>query len=385
MKNSKPNPYNFLYLFIIFAIALGQFGRYELGGNLAVYLHDILIVVLNFLWIASLFIKKRLPSLPKLWQFIPIFFVVASTSLLINNIDGATKLTGILYLLRWLNIALLFPVTHDLIQKKILNLNFSKLLLSAGVAVAVLGLIQYTFVPDTRFLYLLGWDDHYNRLIGTLFDPAYTGLILVFTLIVAWERKSSLLLQTLLLTALALTYSRASFLTFLLVLFVRAFTVRQSRKDSMIMGIIFVLMVMLLPTNLGEGTRLTRGYSVVSRAETSLGAFEIFKQNPILGTGFYNFRIKSVDQNLPSHSSAPDNSFALLLATTGIIGTLCYVFFLGNLIKNQTHNQQIIFTTVSLIIHSLTNNTLFYPFVTIWFWIMLGYSSAKTTKPANID
>src|SRR3989338_6680935 len=41
-----------------------------------------------------------------------------------------------------------------------------------------LGLGQYIFLPDTRFLLSYGWDEHYWRLIGTVLDPNYMGVMM---------------------------------------------------------------------------------------------------------------------------------------------------------------------------------------------------------------
>ncbi|PIY79331.1 MAG: hypothetical protein COY81_02855, partial [Candidatus Pacebacteria bacterium CG_4_10_14_0_8_um_filter_43_12] len=80
-------------------------------------------------------------------------------------------------------------------------------------------LVQYLLLPDTRYLYLFGWDDHYYRLIGPLLDPNLSGILFVLTswLIVAWRKLLpkaivvSLLMMTIL--AIVLSYSRATYLS----------------------------------------------------------------------------------------------------------------------------------------------------------------------------
>ena len=62
----------------------------------------------------------------------------------------------------------------------------------------------------------LGWDDHYYRLISVLFDPNFTGLILVLGLILIYfNRPRSWWLYAIHLLALLLTYSRSSYLALL--------------------------------------------------------------------------------------------------------------------------------------------------------------------------
>lgn len=87
-------------------------------------------------------------------------------------------------------------------------------------------------------------------------------------------------------------------------------------------------------------------------------AFNVFQQNPIIGTGFHSFRFVSLEySNLDSflyetfvYNLTPHTTVLALLADTGIIGFIGFIIFLyftirffrNNLIKSKTQDQNII-------------------------------------------
>src|SRR5258708_36528350 len=80
---------------------------------------------------------------------------------------------GILYLVR---LVAYFSLTQIKFKNK--KFIFNSLII-VGVFIAIFGWIQYFFFPDLRALKMLGWDDHYFRLVSTYLDPAFTGILLV--------------------------------------------------------------------------------------------------------------------------------------------------------------------------------------------------------------
>ena len=380
MNSSKPNLVNVLYAVLILLIPLGQFGRFQLGSNLAVYYHDLLIPFLVLFWLIA-HLKLHLPFiLPRFWAWLPAFGLAALISIVLSTANSADQFTSLLYLIRWLNLALLFPVTYDLLRHRLLTLNLEKFLLLAALIVAVAGLLQYTLIPDTRSLFLLGWDDHYNRLIATLFDPSFTGAILIFGLILVWKTKAHPLLEALLLVSLALTYSRASYLTLAVVL-VLNFCLVKNRLHTLLLGFLFTTLMLLLPTNLGEGTNLARSNSVTSRLESSQSALSNFRDHALTGSGFYSLPTKLAPRpGIVSHTSAPDNSYLLLLSTTGLIGFLVYFYFHLRIFHCSLRHRALFLTLAALSLHALFNNTLFYPFISIWIWLLLANSFSGGTK-----
>jgi len=79
--------------------------------------------------------------------------------MLLRNLSPSLLIISGLYLFRWVIYAGLFFVVINEIKEN----NFDKYLIFAGVVTAIFGLVQYIFIPDTRFLSKYGWDDHYFR------------------------------------------------------------------------------------------------------------------------------------------------------------------------------------------------------------------------------
>src|SRR3989304_8999963 len=117
------------------------------------------------------FLVFFLVNFRRLKLFRPVVWFVlaglASLTLAAFRLPPVNVLFSSLYLLRFLAYSLLLNIKID-----------RKYLLFFSSAIAVFGLAQYILIPDTRFLAVLNWDDHYYRLLSTLLDPNFTGIIL---------------------------------------------------------------------------------------------------------------------------------------------------------------------------------------------------------------
>ncbi|MDZ7586275.1 MAG: hypothetical protein U0946_00850, partial [Patescibacteria group bacterium] len=82
------------------------------------------------------------------------------------------SLTGGLYLLRFLGYLWVIVNAKNLLSP------VKKFIIPAFWIFVILAWAQYLFLPDTRFLLKFGWDEHYYRMIGTVLDPNYLGIML---------------------------------------------------------------------------------------------------------------------------------------------------------------------------------------------------------------
>ncbi|KKU34479.1 MAG: hypothetical protein UX50_C0021G0012, partial [Candidatus Beckwithbacteria bacterium GW2011_GWA1_46_30] len=202
------------------------------GVNL--YLHDLVIAAIVCLWSITGLKKLKPPPLarPLLW-----FTAAALASLLpaLFRHPPNQILVGSLYLVRFVFYSCLYFVFSDPALVKNLRLKPANLLLVFGLSLVGLGLFQYLFFPDVRFLAASGWDDHFYRVISSLFDPNFTGLIYLFSLILLFFHQKKL--QPLVyssataavLIGLLLTYSRSSYLALLAAAAVYSIIKRKSR------------------------------------------------------------------------------------------------------------------------------------------------------------
>ena len=219
---------NFLILLVL-SLPFGQLTRLSLfRPEIHFYLHDIIMV---FLIIWGL-IKKRanLKNLFKnpLNSSILAFFLMAAFSLLINSVKYQLSeiLISSLYLIRWLAYAFIYLLFKELCKKPAkAKFGLYRFLIYSSLALAIFGFLQYFLFPDFGAFEAYDWDPHYYRLLSTLFDPGFTGMMLVLALILLvvyeWQMFMKLKLQSvhliflIIYLALAFTYSRSAYLAYL--------------------------------------------------------------------------------------------------------------------------------------------------------------------------
>ncbi|MEK7622675.1 MAG: O-antigen ligase family protein [Patescibacteria group bacterium] len=339
------NPNKILIPLLFLTLALGQLQR--LPGGL-IYAHDLIIILLLLLNYSQL--KFSRPWL--------IFVLSAIFSLFLAafKLPFPNILLASLYLFRFISYTALIS----------LSINW-QWLLYLSTSIAGLGLVQYAFIPDTRFLAQLGWDDHYYRLISVLFDPNFTGLILVLGLILIYfNRPRSWWLYAIHLLALLLTYSRSSYLALLAAGLYLAI-VNKKLKFFLLGFSALCLVLFLLPRPGGDGVKLERTFSIIQRWENYQAGFKLWQQ-PIFGLGFNTLRY--YNQDYLSHASAGQDSSLLFVAvTTGLVGLTAYLFWLKSIFSRSLVLKV---SLVAILIHSLFQNSLFYPWVLIWFTVLAG-------------
>ncbi len=354
------------------------------------YLTDVVLFFFLFFWLIWRFlIIKRKYKAPFLTKPILVFSGISLSSLLVASFrfSGLEVLISSLYLFRWLVYAGIYFVLADL--KNEFKKNIFNYLIVIGFFVAVFGLIQYLLYPNLKFLEVLQWDPHFYRVAGTFLDPGFTGLILVLTLILiiklGWDKKNKkgwILMGLFVFAMLVLTYSRASWLSFL----VGAGAVALFKKSFRFLVLIMLFLTMgwfLVPRPSGEGGKLERTYSIEARTENYKQAFGVFQKNPLLGVGFNTYRYAQRDYGLVdeekwqlSHSAAgTDSSILFVLATTGILGLFAYLWLY---LKALRGFKSIIITASILAVftHSFFLNSLFYPWVMAWLWFLLAMESS---------
>lgn len=289
--------------------------------------------------------------------FIPVIYVF--------NIE----IENILFALRIL--AYIFVFVYFATQK--VNKKYiEKLALASTIVLSILGFIQYFTHPDTRWLSGLGWDDHYYRMIGTFLDPAFLGIIFVFGLIIAIKYRTTLGIITLT-SALALTYSRASWFALFVALVI--FIIKRYRiRTSLIAAFLLLISIFLLPTPGGEGVNLYRTNSIEQKYDNSKQAVTLISESPLIGWGTGNLCEAKMQLGFdtPTNSCRGlDNSFLFILASSGLLGAIFFVRFIYNL-KINSMPVWLIASLTSVLVHSMFTNTLFYPFVMGWVSVILG-------------
>ncbi|MFC1653880.1 O-antigen ligase family protein [Patescibacteria group bacterium] len=377
---------SFLRLLILLffgSLGLGQFLRIQLNPSVAIYGHDIILGFIYLLFFLSGHKIKISSKQKKLIKAIKPFIYILIFSLLINIPSlGSKILIPSMYLARVFFYLAIFPITASLIKSKDIKTNLNKILLSTNAFLVFGGLVQYFIFPDTRSFRLLGWDDHLNRSIGTLLDPNFFGLMLVLGLVLLVNSKIRYKKIHIFFTFITflLTYSRASYLSLLAAGVV--FGLQKGKTKQILIGsILFISSLFLLPRPGGEGVRLERTASIFQRIESQRQGIDIFLKKPLFGIGFNSYKLYTQNKNkydfIPNHPSSPDNSYLLILATTGIFGIMIFTKFSLDLTNEHSKNKLILPSLFAVGIHAFFNNSIFYPWVLIWIVTLLAQESSK--------
>lgn len=274
-----------------------------------------------------------------------------------------------MYLVRLISLLsiLIYPPELDTFQNKFLNI----ILFST----VIFGYIQYYVWPNLTIQSSQNWDPHLYRLVGTYFDPTFTGLILLFILITVFfsKNKYRLPLLTVNYIALSLTYSRSALLSFLIV-FSYIALIKKNVQIFLISLLIFITTFAVLPRMPGEGTKLERSASIFAKIENYQQGFRVFLLNPITGIGYNNIPQLRLQASTSHANSGFDSSLLTIAITTGIFGLILLV--LGIVYEFRHANLFYQSLLLAIFIHSLFANSLFYPYT----FILLALLKPKIHK-----
>ena len=348
----------FLLILSLFTWPFGQMLAFLVPGfPLTIYFLDLILGLLTMSLFLKKTVRKKILGDP-LFKPLMIFNLVATFSLLINfkSLFEGTSVFALLYLSR----LFIYPSVYFAVKlfppKKVIGTVFFSFSLFC-----VLGVLQYLIFPDMRYLKLIGFDDHYFRLIGSFYDPNFTGAILasaslLFIALGNWAVGLPLVIL------LALTFSRASYLCFA---FGIAYLLLRNKKFSLILFFVaLIIIVWLIPKPFGEGVNLLRTFSIYSRFESWQAGLDLLLKRPFLGWGYNTLR------DFSGSRFQIDNSYIFVAATTGLVGLVSFFNLLQKSVpKLPLSNKMFI---LSLLIHSLFNNSFFYIWINFSFWLILA-------------
>lgn len=373
----------FLFYGVILTFPFGEVLRWQLGNGIAFTINDILVIIFGLLY----FVKSK-SNLQ--YKFVIPFLISIVFSLLLNisKLNAFELFISSLYPIRWFLYLQLFFYVKDYKKKY----EVIKLLFIAEAIYLILGFTQYFYYTDLHNLFYLGWDAHMYRLFSTILDPNFAGaiyvLFLVFNLGIIFKAKERVkyllvLLIFLLMIATFLTYSRSAMTMLVVSTFTYLILIKKTKLFAVLILAIISFYIFVSPYFNIESINPFRSFSSVERIKSAKIATDIFKENPIFGVGFnsyryaqirYGFRHGSIAQ--VSHADAStDNSFLFVLATTGILGFLSFIYFWKKVIEGSTTIA--ISLIVGIFVDSLFVNSLFFTFTIELLWILTGLSVSK--------
>lgn len=354
-------------LIILLSLPLaGEFSRMDFAGR-NIVVNDLLVPVfglaslLHFTTIG----KSQNPLLDTSLPLRPVlvFLAVAVFSLLfsLTVIPPLEVFQSGLYLIRLTSYLLLLPITYLIIDRPN-SRHFIWTVAIISLLLAVGGFIQLQLLPDLEGLAKsAGYDPHLNRLVGTWLDPNFIGgffaFISMFLISVAIYTKSRServvfsVITAVLLTALFLTYSRSAYLAFavgivllgllrarkllIIVLIVGGIGLASSDRAQQRVGEMVTSFSSVL-FNTSENPDPTARLRLQNWEQT----WQLIGQKPWLGHGYNTLAYVKLSEGFVSdesiHSaSGSDSSLLTILATTGIIGLLVFIWFYFRLLKDS--------------------------------------------------
>lgn len=394
----------FLFLCILLILPFGELLRFQTDSGFGFTVLDMLVGVTSLSFILHSVATKFFPK-SSLYKPIGIFLAVCVLSLLANvqNYSEQELLISGLYIVRFVGYSSILFLVLRFSEQFSRRIPF--FLIVSGTVFVALGFLQYSLYPSLRNLYYLGWDEHMYRLFGTFLDPNFTGAFLVlFSLFLGSlvlnsknkEQKFKQIILSLLsvcsLVAVFLTFSRSAYIMLFVGFGIFFFLQKKLKIFAGILAIFIIGLLFMSPQFDKENINLFRTASSMARVENAKEAAFIFTQNPVLGIGFNSYRFAKTQYGfgsslIPTHSgSGIDNSFLFVLVTTGVVGFSAFLYMWGSIIRSVRMNRVHAFSAaafssiIALLVDSLFINSVFYSFIMLWMFIVIGLALRKTTE-----
>lgn len=390
----------FLYL-LLFFLPLGVMVRIPVSTSLHLNTLDVVVFFLFFIFLFTLLIHKI--PLRKLYVYKPLYFFMGFTfvSLILNIhlLAFPEFLISLLYVLRFV------AYTHLLFIFQMLDKNFTRKyifsLTVSGFIFVCIGLIQYLLFSDLSSFFQYGWDEHKYRLFSTFFDPNFAGAFIVLEILLlvglffsSQQHKIFLYILgvgiVISILALFLTYSRSSLFMFIVSIPILFFLLKKTKYLIFLCGIIIVLFVFIPKDFSIENMNPFRTASIEGRIHSIQNGLKVFQSSPVYGIGFNAYRYSQKRLGLldskweVTHAGAGvSNSYVFVLATTGLIGFFLFIYFIYKILeitrpktdksgKGMHLGSVVTSSMVGVLVHSIFDNTFFYPFILAWLFLLLG-------------
>jgi O-antigen ligase len=362
----------FLLLTLLSLPIFGQLLRLPLFNRIGLVPTDVFVFLVVGIWFLRKIQKSgNMLQTPLLWPSIT-FFSWAFISLIFNmgalELSGNEALLGFAYFMRFLGYFLLIFVFWSEMKKEDIFFWKNTLFISAFL-IALIGFLQLKFFPSFYALNMQdeGWDPHIGRLLSTWFDPNFLGGYFAFILALIggdlwqqwkekqWGKYSWFLaaIVCVLLSALALTYSRSAYLAFLVAGGVFALI---AERRLLIVGALGIMLMLSVSDRAQErvSDAWISAQALFTQTEKTLDptsrlrlqswniGWDLFAKNPVTGIGFNNHKTvqKSKWSSLSSShaGSGIDSSILTVMATTGTLGIMAYLWIFWDIFKSAWQN-----------------------------------------------
>jgi len=267
---------------------------------------------------------------------------------------------------------------------------------------AVFGVFQSAFLPGFAQMIHDGgdmptWDVQGRRLVSTLLDPNFAGILVVIALLFRLARVAEGLKENAwglvtLATAVILTLSRSAVLALVLGIVVLA-AIRGLRTRLfrvLVLGVLLLIpFLSLLLTFAASFNKLGYDNSAAQRLVPWVRAARLLMEHPWFGVGFNAIKQAQESHNWRMVGGADvsfDGGLIFVAAMTGIVGLWLYVRMLIRVSRgarrvwkdrrvdpiDQAHATATVAATAAIVAHSFFVNSLLLPYVMQIMWVMWG-------------
>lgn len=361
---------------------------------------DILVLLTDTIFIWFVLITRRKVFFPRnVLLFASLFILAALTSnvLAIVNFGLISVATSSLFLIRLILYLFLIVVIKNIVKTGQIT-NWLNVILSVGAVFLTIGLLGLVFFPDLSPLTQFGWDPHQSRIVSSLLDPNFSGMVFNFffaisiSLFLFSGKKIYLLMGVLSFTAVVLTFSRSSYLALLIISLVVGI-VKSPKFLILAIGAMAAVIVLIPQARERVAGAITVDDTAQARLTSWQNALVIFRDHPIFGVGFNNYRGAQAKYaffepgETGGHSGGgSDSSLLTVAATTGITGLVFFCLFLAAIFKRflaKVRQSPLHLAGASsffgLLIHSQFTNSLFFPQIMIILYFLTGLAATDDT------
>ena len=266
---------------------------------------------------------------------------------------------------------------------------------------AVFGIFQSAFLPGFAQMVHDGggelptWDIQGRRLVSSILDPNFAGILVVIALVFRLSRvaegiRENAAAMATLAAAVLLTVSRSAILALVVALVVLAVArgLRAPLFRVIVLGVVLVLpFLSLLLSFAASFNKLGYDASAAQRLVPWIRAGRLLIEHPWFGVGFNAIKQAQESHGWRSVGGADvslDGGLLFVAAMTGVIGLWLYVRMLLCVVRgargvwkdgavdpaSRAHATATVAATAAVVVHSFFVNSLLLPFVMQILWVM---------------
>jgi O-antigen ligase len=170
---------------------------------------------------------------------------------------------------------------------------------------------------------------------------------------------------------------------------------KKAVSNALWVILVFLLVIVYIPKPGGDTLRLDRMMSTTSRIDNWRYSIRLFMRSSLFGHGFNTLRLVGLRdeawtldaEGIESRAGAGiDNSVLYVAASAGTLGLIAYTWLIVSVLallrpgKTEGIVRPLRAMLIAALIHSMFINSLFYPWIMVWLWILIGVAEFESGR-----